>query len=79
MQSATSWAVPMRPIGAISTAGANTSALGWVIGVSITPGQTALTLMRSFEYFNGIVLVWAVVMECMGVSSLRRLRRILSC
>jgi len=59
-------------------AGSNTSALGWVMGVSITPGQTALTLMRSLEY---------CVVECQYgllcwrpsvVNSLRRLRRILS-
>lgn len=66
MQSATSCAVPMRPIGAIPTAGANTSALGCVMGVSITPGQTALTRMRSFEYLGGIVLVCVVVMEGIG-------------
>lgn len=64
MQSATSWAVPMRPIGAIPTAGANTSALGLVIGVSMTPGQTALTLMRSFEYFVGKVSVSVAMMKC---------------
>lgn len=70
MQSATSWAVPMRPIGAIPTAGANTSALGWVIGVSITPGQIALTLMRSLEYFNGIVSVWMVVVKSISGNKL---------
>jgi hypothetical protein len=53
----------MRPIGAIPTAGANTSALGCVMGVSMTPGQTALTLMRSFEYYVGIVSICVVVME----------------
>jgi hypothetical protein len=53
----------MRPIGAIPTAGANTSALGCVIGVSITPGQTALTRMRSFEYYVGILLVCVFVVE----------------
>lgn len=40
----------MRSIGAMLTAGSSTSAFGFVIGVSITPGQTLLTLTRSLEY-----------------------------
>lgn len=57
MQSATSCAVPILPIGAMVTAGSSTSAFGFVIGVSITPGQTLLTRMRSLEY---CICVWSV-------------------
>lgn len=78
MQSATSCAVPMRPIGAIPTAGPNTSAFGLVIGVSITPGQTALTRIRSFEYFIHIRSVRLPCCRVWELDSLRRLRRTLS-